>query len=44
MPMIFGAIVAASGSYPVGFGVLTALSLLAVALLVVSGRKKSRYQ
>jgi nitrate/nitrite transporter NarK len=41
MPLIFGAIVAASGSYAVGFGVLTALSLLSVVLLVVSGRKKS---
>jgi nitrate/nitrite transporter NarK len=40
MPLIFGAIVAASGSYAVGFGVLTALSLLSVALLVVSGRKR----
>ncbi|MPY76718.1 MAG: MFS transporter [Alphaproteobacteria bacterium] len=41
MPLIFGAIVAATGSYMVGFSVLTALSLGAAALLVASvGKRK----
>jgi MFS family permease len=37
MPLLFGALVAATGSYGLGFGVLTALSLLAAALLASSG-------
>lgn len=41
MPLVFGAIVAATGSYTVGFSVLTALSLGAAALLVASvGKRK----
>jgi len=39
MPLIFGAIVAASGSYAIGYYALTTLSLAAVGLLLVSGRK-----
>ncbi|MGH6621222.1 MAG: MFS transporter, partial [Alphaproteobacteria bacterium] len=42
MPLIFGAIVATTGSYTVGFSVLTALSLGAAALLVASvGKRKA---
>lgn len=41
MPLIFGGIVAATGSYQVGYYVLTGLSLLAMVLLLVSGGKKS---
>jgi len=41
MPLIFGAIVAVSGSYVVGYYVLTALALIATALLVMSGRKRA---
>lgn len=40
MPLVFGAIVAATGSYTVGFSVLTALSLGAAALLVASVGKR----
>lgn len=41
MPLIFGAIVATTGSYTVGFSVLTALSLGAAVLLVASvGKRK----
>lgn len=41
MPLVFGAIVAATGSYTVGFSVLTALSLGAAVLLVASvGKRK----
>jgi nitrate/nitrite transporter NarK len=40
MPLIFGGIVAATGSYGTGFYVLTALSLVATALLVLSGGKR----
>lgn len=40
MPLIFGAIVAVSGSYVVGYYVLTALALIATALLVLSGGRK----
>lgn len=40
MPLVFGAIVATTGSYAVGFSVLTALSLGAAALLVVSAGKR----
>jgi MFS family permease len=41
MPLIFGAIVAVSGSYVVGYYVLTALALTATALLIISGGKKA---
>jgi len=41
MPLIFGAIVAVSGSYVVGYYVLTALALIATALLVMSGKKST---
>lgn len=36
MPLAFGAFVAASGSYAAGYGMLTALPLVAVALLVAT--------
>ncbi len=40
MPLVFGAIVAVTGSYAVGYFVLTGLSLAAVLLLVLSGGKR----
>ena len=40
MPLVFGAIVALSGSYAVGYSVLTGLSLVAVLLLVLSGGRR----
>jgi MFS family permease len=41
MPLVFGAIVAATDSYAVGYYVLTGLSLVAVLLLVLSGGRRT---
>jgi len=41
MPLLFGALVAATGSYALGFAVLTAMSLAAAALLFTSGGKRT---
>lgn len=42
-PLVFGGLVAATGSYALGFAVLTALSLAAAAaLLMASGGKRTR--
>jgi len=41
MPLIFGAIAATTGSYATGYYVLAGLALAAVALLLLSGRKKA---
>jgi nitrate/nitrite transporter NarK len=41
MPLIFGAIVAATGSYAIGYYALTGLSLVAMVLLMIVGGKKN---
>jgi nitrate/nitrite transporter NarK len=40
-PLVFGALVAATGSYALGFAVLTAMSLAAAVLLIASGGKRT---
>ncbi len=41
MPLLFGALVALTGSYTVGYAVLAALSLVAVALLLATTRTRA---
>jgi nitrate/nitrite transporter NarK len=42
MPLVFGALVAATDSYAIGFAVLTVLSLAAAAMLIAIGGKRPR--
>ena len=41
MPLVFGAIVAATDSYAVGYALLTGLALVAVLLLALSGSRRT---